>query len=70
MTKKASVTKKNHPQAATNPMIQMKSQEKERTKEITDSMNTTERSCSRTNNVKKGMVIQKNCPRGVPTELL
>ena len=70
MTKKAPVTKKNHPQAAPNPMILMKSQERERTKEIMDSMNTTEQSCLRTNNVEKGMVTQKNCPRGIPTELL
>ena len=70
VTKKTLVTKKNHPRAAQNLMIQTKSQERERTKEITDSMNTTERSCLRTKNVEKGMVTQKNCPRGIPTELL
>ena len=70
VTKKRLVTKKNHLQAAPNPTIQMKSQERERTKEIMDSMNTTERSCLRTKNVENGMVTQKNCPRGIPTELL
>ena len=70
MTKKAPVTKKNHPQAAPNLMILMKSQEKERTKEIMDFMNTTDQFCLRMNNVEKGMVSQKNCLRGIPTELL
>ena len=70
MTKKAQVTKKNHHQAAPNPMIPMRSQKRERSKEITDFMNTTERSCLRMNNVGKGMVTQKNYPRGIPTESL
>ena len=60
MTKRApAVTKKNHPQVAPNLMIQMKSQEKERTKEIMDFMNTTDQFCLRMNNVEKGMVSQK-----------